>query len=172
MLLHVTFKSLWSICNFKNLVSWFPATFVICTSEPSAKNVGHACSGGNWSPHIPTVQVRLTLDAGRTFLKASYVHDNTERLVSPWYLANMTIPLHQECWMLMFYNVCLHTEEKPLVECVFKLVFTMCWQHSANWEGWWWWWWREHHFIMGIAIFFSPSLYSQFNPLLFQSFLK
>lgn len=159
MLLHVTFKSLWGICNFKNVVS--PLLWSVWASRVQRTSAMHAVTVTG----VPTslqckLDLRYTLDGPGPGPRAG-----------TWryrYIRNA------ECWC--FYNMCLHTEEKPLVECVhkiFKLVFTMCWQHSANWggggsDG-------EESTILswGLLVVFSPSsLYSQFNPLLSLSFLK
>lgn len=146
--------------------------YKICMSKRSAKNDGQACADGNRSPHIPTVQVRLTIRAGRTFLNRrmsaptlkdlSFVvvisHKRDDTVTSRMLNADV-------------FSVYLHTDEKPLVDCVhriFKLVFTMCWQHSANWgsggsDG------EESRFLSwGLLIFFPQRILSLIHP----SFLK
>lgn len=97
--------------TWKTLSLGSPPLFVICTSGPSAKNVGHACGDGNWTPHIPTVQVKLTLHAGRTFLKrlmsaTTHRHFCRRDISQTWryrYIRNA------ECWCFI---MCVCTQRK------------------------------------------------------------
>lgn len=70
----------------------FALHYLICVSKWSAKNHGHAWLSGNRVPssrhpaNCFNVAERTTLFAQNSWLKASYVHDDIETLLSPWYL--------------------------------------------------------------------------------------